>query len=96
MISPTCSIKHFVNSLSDKDIPEIIHLADQEALQAWRLTRKRNSDEEPDKALCESYQKKVIALIHYLRYESISCDITQQECKMFESLKLRADQEWST
>jgi hypothetical protein len=87
MISPTFDIESFVASLSDKDVSEIIHIADQEALQAWRAGQKKKLDPEPDTALCESYQKKVIALINYLRYESRSCNITRKECEMFESLR---------
>lgn len=87
MISDTYRIDHFVESLKHKNFFEVIHLADQEALEVWRLEQKHKTDPDHTISLSRAYRNKIIALIHYLRYDLNTGNLTPEECSMFKALK---------
>jgi hypothetical protein len=69
MISPECEIVDFIKKVKDKDVLEIIHLANQEATEAERNSlrkmRKRDSAGFCGKEYADSLKK----FINFMRYE---------------------------
>jgi hypothetical protein len=41
MISSSCSLKSFVEGIKHREYRDIIYLAEQEAVEAWRLAQRR-------------------------------------------------------
>ena len=67
MISPEYNFKHFVEATKEKDVYEIIRLAEQEAIGAWRQSyRSVGSVNDDDKKSIE-YQNRLKGLIYEMR-----------------------------
>jgi hypothetical protein len=67
MISPEYDFEQFVEASKKKDVYEIIYLAEQEAIGAWRRSyRSTGSADDSDQKSVE-YQNKLKNLIYHMR-----------------------------
>lgn len=67
MISSSCDIKEFLDAAKNKDISELIILADREALEAWRLSRRHKKRNETDQGDCRRYEMLLKEFTRYIR-----------------------------
>ena len=67
MISPEYNFKHFVEATKEKNVYEVIYIANQEAIDAWRRSYRSpgSTDEDDEKSI--DYQNKLKTFIYYLR-----------------------------
>jgi hypothetical protein len=75
MISPDYDFNQFVETTKKKDVHEIIYLADQEAVAAWRRSYqpKGSSCDNDQKSI--DYQNRLKNLIYYIRSSVAQTDI---------------------
>ncbi len=67
MISSSCDINEFLDAAKNKDISELILLADREALEAWRLSRRHKKPNEEGMGDCRRYEMLLKEFTRYLR-----------------------------
>jgi hypothetical protein len=79
MISATYDFERFADSVKGEDFFDIIYLAEQEAIAAWRVCRKgRSSDSK-----CLSYQSKLRGLIYFMRYGVKPTGLNDGDIRLF-------------
>ncbi len=77
MISPTFNIHQFIEKVKEKDAPDWVDLAEQEAVQTWKRSYTRNgsiSDEQKDGMI---YENKLLKIIDYIRNGVMDKDISE-------------------
>jgi hypothetical protein len=79
MISATYDFEHFADSVKGEDYFDIIYLAEQEAIEAWRICRRGRSLG----GKCSSYQSKLKGLIHFMRYGIKPTNLNNRDVKLF-------------
>lgn len=67
MISESCDIKEFLDAAKNKDISELILLADREALEAWRMSRRHRKRSGKGMGDCGRYEILLKEFTRYLR-----------------------------
>ena len=67
MISPEYNFKEFVEATKKKDVYEIICLAEQEAIGAWRQSYRSVGSVNEDDQKSIDYQNRLKNLIHHMR-----------------------------
>jgi hypothetical protein len=67
MISSSCDIKEFVEAVKNKDLSEMLVLADLEALSAWRMSRRHRKRPDPDQMPCNRYETLLKEFLRYAR-----------------------------
>ena len=75
MISPGYDFKQFVEATKKKDVYEIIYLADQEALAAWRQSRRSADSSNDNNEKSIDYQNHLKNLINHMRSSVWQLDI---------------------
>ena len=90
MISDEFRFQQFVEIATGKPYHEIIYLAEQEALQAWRKAHpsKGLSNEERIRSL--RYQQMLLDLIEYLRHGVVFQDRDEKTDRLFQFLREEA------
>lgn len=83
MISPTLNFEEFVDSVMNKELLSVIYLAEQEAVEAWRLTNKKNGSTNKIIEKSYQYQSKLLNLIDYMRYKIKLKDCDQYDLSLF-------------
>lgn len=86
MISSTFDFEQFADSVKDEDFFDVIHLAEQEATKARRISNKNKSLSNTDFDLCRSYQSKLKGLIHFMRYGVKPNGLNEQDNQLFNYL----------
>ena len=79
MISETYDFQQFADSVKGEDFFDIIYLAEQETIEAWRVCRKGRSSD----GKCASYQSKLKGLIHFMRYGVKPTNLNNRDVKLF-------------
>jgi hypothetical protein len=79
MISATYDFEHFADSVKGEDYFDIIYLAEQEAIEAWRVCRKGSLSD----GKSASYQSKLKGLIHFMRYGVKPSNLNNRDVKLF-------------
>ena len=67
MISPSCDIQEFIEAVKDKDYLEVISLADQEALKAWRISHRTGIGATDERASCKRYEELLKEIARNIR-----------------------------
>ncbi len=67
MISPSCDFKIFVEEVKHREYPDIICLAEQESVAAWRMAQKRIRTGSLDHQESMRYSETLKELIFFLR-----------------------------
>jgi hypothetical protein len=67
MISPEYDFEQFVEAAKKKDVYEIIYLAEQEAIGAWRRSYQSNGSANDSDQKSVDYQNKLKNLIYHIR-----------------------------
>lgn len=86
MISSTFDFEQFADTVKEEDYFDVIYLAEQEALRAWRISKKNKLSNGSDFDLCRSYQSKLKGLIHYMRYGVKPNGLNDQDDQLFNFL----------
>jgi hypothetical protein len=67
MISSSCDIKEFLEEVKNKDLSEMVLLADMEALSAWRMSRRHRKQPDPAQPPCNRYETLLKEFVRYAR-----------------------------
>jgi hypothetical protein len=67
MISPEYDFEQFVQAAKKKDVYEIIYLAEQEAIGAWRQSYRSTGSANHSDQKSLDYQNKLKNLIYHMR-----------------------------
>ena len=67
MISSTYQFQQFADAVTGKDHLEIIYIAEQEAIETWRLSHPSNGLDPSELDRSKAYQQKLLGLITVLR-----------------------------
>jgi hypothetical protein len=86
MISSTFDFEQFADNVKEKDFFDVIFLAEQEAIKAWRISNKKKLLNGFDSDLCRSYQSKLKGLIHFMRYGVKPNGLNKQDDQLFNFL----------
>ena len=86
MISSTFDFEQFADTVKKEDFFNVIYLAEQEAIKAWRISNKNKSLNNADYELCRSYQSKLKGLIHFMRYGVKPNGLNKQDDQLFNFL----------
>ena len=86
MISPAYDFEQFLGAVSEKAVAELITLADNEAVAAWRRAYQKTRRTGEPAVSSEGYQEKLLALIDYLRFEVEPEGLSPQERKLLKAL----------
>jgi deferrochelatase/peroxidase EfeB len=81
MISPEYNFKHFVEATKKKDAYEIICLAEQEAIGAWRRSYRSVGSVNDDDQKSLDYQNRLKNLIYHMRSHVRPSNI-EDPCKL--------------
>jgi hypothetical protein len=74
MISPEYDFKQFLENTKKKDVDEIIYLADQEAVEAWRRAYRSRGSSNDNNYRSVDYQNKLKNLIYHMRSSLVKSD----------------------
>ncbi len=83
MISSSCDLKQFMEEIKDREYSDIIYLADQEAVEAWRQSRRRKDAHGSDKGTWARYADILDAFIQFMRYGVKPPGIDHAELQLF-------------
>jgi hypothetical protein len=86
MISPAYDFEQFLSAVSEKPIAELITLADNEAVAAWRRAYQKKRRTGQPAVSSQTYQEKLLAFIDYLRFEVEPGGLSSQERKLLKTL----------
>ncbi len=86
MISPSLNFEEFANSVMHKEHLSIIYLAEQEAVEAWRLSNKKNGSPIKNIEKSYNYQTKLLSLIDYMRYKIRLSDCDKKDFILFNKI----------
>jgi hypothetical protein len=86
MISTNFDFEQFADNVKEKDFFDVIYLAEQEAIKAWRISNKKKLLDGFDSDLCSSYQSKLKGLIHFMRYGVKPNGLNEQDDQLFNFL----------
>ena len=86
MISSNFDFQQFADTVKEKDFFDVIYLAEQEAIKAWRITNKNKLSNHIEFDLCRSYQSKLKGLIQYMRYGVKPLGLDNQDNQLFNFL----------
>jgi hypothetical protein len=86
MISSTFDFEQFADTVKEKDFFDVIYLAEQEAIKAWRISNKKKLQNGFDSDICRSYQSKLKGLINYMRYGVKPNGLNEQDSQLFNFL----------
>ncbi len=86
MISSTFDFEQFADTVKEEDFFNVIYLAEQEAIKAWRISNKNKSLNSDDYDLCRSYQSKLKGLIYFMRYGVKPSGLNEQDDQLFNFL----------
>ena len=84
MVSPGCDFKLFVEELKCKEYPDIIYLAEQEALEAWRLAQRRIREGSMGHQESMRYCETLKELIFFLRYGIKPRESSREDLELFD------------
>ena len=87
MISRSFQFEDFVAAIQGKDDFDIIYMAEQEALHAWRSAHRSKglSSNLIDKS--KAYQEKLIGLIGFLRHGFCATSVSGSDVELFQRIR---------
>ena len=86
MISACFDLAQFVEAVRNRDYFEIIDLADQEALEAWRGARHISDGDDSERQKRLRYTGVLEDLIDFVRYGVEPMGLTESESDLFQYL----------
>ncbi len=86
MIAPAYDFEQFLAAVSEKPALDIVALADQEAVAAWRWAYQKTRRTGQPAVSSQSYQEKLLALIDYVRFGIKSGTFSPRERQFLKSL----------
>jgi hypothetical protein len=84
MISPEYDFKQFIEAMKQKDTYEIIYLAEQEAIGAWRQSNRVLSSDNDDDQKNIDYQNRLKNLIYCMR-SSVRPSNSKNPCNLIDN-----------
>ncbi|MGD8366098.1 MAG: hypothetical protein PVG78_00535 [Desulfobacterales bacterium] len=90
MVSDDFRFRQFAKIAAGKEYHEIIYLAEQEALQAWRMAHPSKGLTEAERSRCLEYQQKLLGLIAYLRHGLVPKDSDGRIGTLYRSIRSEA------
>lgn len=88
MISEDFDFQKFVNAVREKEAAEVVSIAEQEATEAWMRSYRKALEMGPLMRQSHSYQKKLLALIDYMRHGIWPNSFEDQELKILNEARL--------
>lgn len=87
MISNQCRLRDFIEATRDKDLQEIIHLADLEATEAERIYY-RGDVADARRASCgRRYARRLKHLITFMRYGIRPSEVSREDLELFAGVR---------
>jgi len=91
MISDQCRLRDFIEATRDKDLQEIIHLADLEATEAERIYY-RGDVADARRASCgRRYARRLKHLITFMRYGIRPSEVSREDLALFAGVRALLD-----
>jgi hypothetical protein len=90
MVSDDFRFRQFAKIAEGKEYHEIIYLAEQEALQAWRMAHPSKGLTDTERSRCLEYQQKLLGLIAYLRHGMLPKGSEEQIGALYRSIRAEA------
>jgi hypothetical protein len=90
MVSDDFRFRQFAEIAAGKEYHEIIYLAEQEALQAWRMAHPTNGLTATERSRCLVYQQELLGLIAYLRNGLLPQDSDKRVGTLYRSIRSEA------
>ena len=87
MISEEFRFRQFAESTAGKELHDVIYLAEQEALQAWRQAHPSKGLSSAERERSLGYQQKLLGLIAYLRHGVVPADSDQKHEALLQSIR---------
>lgn len=87
MISNDCRLRDFIDATREKDLQEVICLADREATEAERLYFRANVTDVQRAAAGRRYARRLKHLITFMRYGMRPSDVTREDFEMFADVR---------
>ena len=84
MISPSCDFKTFVDEMRHRAYLDIIYLAEQESLEAWRMAQRRIRTGSADQQESLRYAETLKELIFFLRNGICPRESRKEDRALFE------------
>jgi hypothetical protein len=86
MISSTYQFQQFADAVKGKDFLEIIYMAEQEAIETWRVSHPSNGLDPSVLDRSKSYQQKLLGLITVLRNGVRPGGFSSEDYVIFETI----------
>ena len=87
MISDLCRMRDFIDATRDKDLQEVIYLADREATEAERLYY-RGDVADARRASCgRRYARRLKHLITFMRYGIRPSEVSREDLALFAGVR---------
>jgi hypothetical protein len=87
MISDDCRLREFIDATREKDLQEVIFLADREATAAERLFFRTHVDDARRAACGRRYARRLKHLITFMRYGMRPSDVTREDFELFADIR---------
>jgi hypothetical protein len=87
MISNSCRLRDFIDATREKDLQEVIYLADREATEAERLYYRADVDDARRAACGRRYARRLKHLITFMRYGLRPSEVSREDIELFAGVR---------
>lgn len=91
MISDQCRLRDFIDATRDKDLQEIIHLADLEATEAERIYYRGDISDARRASCGRRYARRLKHLITFMRYGIRPSEVSREDLALFAGVRALLD-----
>jgi hypothetical protein len=87
MVSPSCDIKKFIEAVREKDYLDIIYLADREALDVWRYSKRAKVRTQVHQKEMADYEMRLKEFVTFMRSSLIRRQDKNPDFQLFNSVR---------
>lgn len=87
MISPSFDIHQFIENIKEKDVSDMVYLAEQEAVQTWKRTYSRTGTLTEEQKNGLMYENKLLKIIDYIRNGIKHKDISELDPELLGAIR---------
>jgi hypothetical protein len=91
MISSSYNLTEFAEAVRDREVSEIIRLAEKEALETWRVSYRTKHETGSSQEAFAEYENGLKDLINFLRDAVKPADRNEKKVQLFHSLTESVD-----
>ena len=87
MISDHCCLRDFIDATREKDLQEVIYLADREATEAERLYYRGDVSDARRASCGRRYARRLKHLITFMRYGIRPSEVSREDLELFAGVR---------